>query len=248
MKPLLRSKMDIEKYRSNSSDIDSVLRENFDKLNVAIRENGVDVDTLYFKNRLMLDKEYIEILLQIKDIKPQKIYISSSALDSVCTGSVMPGLYNFCDKIPMCIVYDENDYKSKMSAQSISSAKKKINMIKDSELSKTQIILYPHCVITVEYVPHFIAGSYILRVTILLLHCIRSIYMPRGRVSNSKLKTLLKKHVTYPPFLQAFLNSHLRYLKNHHFSICDISFSYDSLLKYPKAPDSKILPKKYPNS
>ena len=63
----------------------------------------------------------------------------------------------------MCIVYDENDYKSKMSAQSISSAKKKINMIKDSELSKTQIILYPHCVINVEYVPHFIAGSYILQ-------------------------------------------------------------------------------------
>lgn len=163
MKPLLRSKMDIEKYRSNSSDIDSVLRENFDKLNVAIRENGIDIDDLYFKNRLMLDKEYIEILLQIKDIKPQKIYISSSALDSVCNGSVMPGLYNFCDKIPMCIVYDENDYKSKMSAQSISSAKKKINMIKDSKLSKTQIILYPHCVINVEYVPHFIAGSYILQ-------------------------------------------------------------------------------------
>ena len=163
MKPLLRSKMDIEKYHSNSGDIDSVLQENFDKLNVAIRENGVDVDTLYFKNRLMLDKEYIEILLQIKDIKPQKIYISSSALDSVCTGSVIPGLYNFCDKIPMCIVYDENDYKSKMSAQGISSAKKKINMIKDSELSKTQIILYPHCVINIEYVPHFIAGSYILQ-------------------------------------------------------------------------------------
>ena len=163
MKPLLRSKMDIEKYRSNSSDIDSVLRENFDKLNVAIRENGIDIDDLYFKNRLMLDKEYIEILLQIKDIKPQKIYISSSALDSVCNGSVMPGLYNFCDKIPMCIVYDENDYKSKMSAQSISSAKKKINMIKDSKLNKTQIILYPHCVINVEYVPHFIAGSYILQ-------------------------------------------------------------------------------------
>lgn len=118
---------------------------------------------MYFKNRLMLDKEYIEILLQIEDIKPQKLYISSSIFDSVCTGTVMPGLYNFCDKIPMCIVYDENDYKSNMSAQSISSEKKKINMIKDSELNKTKIILYPHCVINLEYVPHFIDGSYILQ-------------------------------------------------------------------------------------
>lgn len=163
MKPLLRSKKDVEKYLSNSNDLDSVLQENFDKLNVAIRENCTDIDDLYFKNRLMLDKEYIEILLQIKDIKPQKLYISSSALDAVCTGTVMPGLYNFCDKIPMCIVYDENDYKSKMSAKNISSAKKKINLINDSELIKTQIILYPHCVINIEYVPHFIDGSYILQ-------------------------------------------------------------------------------------
>lgn len=166
MKSLLRSRTDVEKYSSVNACIEKSLIDNFNTLNDYVRKDEKEIDEIYFTDRLMLNKEYIEILIQAQEIKPEKIIITTSSLDTICTNSVINTLHNISDKIPVNIVYNESDFYSNKIAQNIiknNKGSKKIQLAKDNDIVNTKIILYPQCYINVDYIPHFISGAYILQ-------------------------------------------------------------------------------------
>lgn len=126
-----------------------------------------EIDNLYFKNRYLYENEYVEILENIKNIKPQKVIISSDRLNKVINNGIITALRSNINNIELAFLCDKEDtdfrrfkdYFMKFNNKN----KDKIKWKDSYYTNETNIILYPYCLINIRYLTHEVNKRYIIQ-------------------------------------------------------------------------------------
>lgn len=168
----LRGYMSVKKYFNNELALDSLKEEKEQNANLLIenvlaKENvNEDIDNYYFKDRYLFEKEYNEILLSLKEIKPSEVIIISDNLKSILNHNVITTLETILDSCKITIIADEEEWKiNELKNKVISHKLKKKNEIKwdfSKNINRTKILLYPQAFINIEYVPIKLRGDYLI--------------------------------------------------------------------------------------
>lgn len=170
----LKRYKDINKYLGNGISIDKEKEINTNKLIEFIKDNSISyknepekLDEYFFVDRYMLYKEYNSVLLSIKSIKPTEVIISSGCLRSILDHNVIANIQGSLDNSKIIIVSDKSEWKvDEIKSKTLNYNHKKRNNIRwiESEaIKQTNIVIYPHCAITVNYIPISIGRDYLIR-------------------------------------------------------------------------------------
>ncbi|MUK89312.1 hypothetical protein GMD78_13115 [Ornithinibacillus sp. L9] len=166
------------KHLGTNLEINKEMKENTEKLVVLIENSGgrnirdysKELTDYYFANRYLLDKEYIEILLLLsRNIRPSEIIISSSHLEEILNHNVITELQVSLDHTKVTIFCDSNGkrnnhLKSKvMNFKSKNKKKNKILWVEGKAINQTNIVLYPQCAITINYMPIPVGNDYLIQ-------------------------------------------------------------------------------------
>lgn len=171
----LKKPSDIRKYISvNIYNKDKEKEKNTDELIKILcrdktfnKEYIEDMENKYFTDRYMLENEYIEILYSIKNIKPTEILISSSDLSRILDSNIISLLQSSLDNTRVIIICDPREWNiDQLKGKVINNKQKKkykIEWTQKTNIKKTDIVLYPHCSISIQYLPIPIGQDYLLK-------------------------------------------------------------------------------------
>lgn len=155
----LNEKITISKEKlENTQNLIQVV-ENMDESNC-----NEDLETNYFKTRLLFEKEYEYILTSIKDIRPSEIIISSGKLRDVLTDNIIASLQSSLNYAKVTIVFDDKEsgiesIKNKVNKYN---RKNKIEWFRRNGITCTKIVLYPECIINIKYNPFEVDADYLI--------------------------------------------------------------------------------------
>lgn len=127
-------------------------------LNDAISEmNDENIDKYYGKERYLFNDELNQILLNIKNVKPSKIIISSKVLWEILSNDVIEVLCMILDRAEIVILADKEEWKIQELEKKVlnkkTNKKNKIIWKYKNNLSEDKIILYPYATINRFFVP-----------------------------------------------------------------------------------------------
>lgn len=170
----LKRYLDIQKYLDTKVVLDDEKKQNTIKLLEVIKDNNIlgkgdteELDKNYFIDRYMLQKEYSNILMSIKSIRPTEVIISSGCLSNILDHNVIANIQGNLDYSKTTIVGDNSEWKvDELKSRVLNykqKKKNKIEWIESSDIKQTNIVLYPHCAITINYLPIAIGRDYLLR-------------------------------------------------------------------------------------
>ncbi|MCC5912456.1 MAG: hypothetical protein JJT76_18720 [Clostridiaceae bacterium] len=160
----------IDKYLKTEVEIDTVKKENTEKLIQAIgnsshKKDMEEIEKCYFADRYLLEKEYMDILVYIRNIKPSEIIISSGSLFELLEHNVIAALQESLDNTKVSIMCDTKDKRVKQLKGKVMNhklkKKNKIQWLEIEEINETNIILYPDCAINIKYLPIPVGKDYL---------------------------------------------------------------------------------------
>lgn len=142
-----------EKYVINKE-----LQQNAENLIRFIENTENDnIEECYFSNRYLLENEYVHILTTLKNVKPDEIIISSPLLKDMLSDEVIAALHSRLDSSELSIICNskENNIKQLKTRffKYTKKEKNKVQWLEKENITQTNIILYPKCAITIDYVP-----------------------------------------------------------------------------------------------
>lgn len=168
----LKNPLYVRKYFANELALDRLDEEKDKNTNLLIenvlskKDSNEAIEQYYFKDRYLLDKEYNQILLALKNIKPYEIVIVSGNLESILNYNVIATLQILLDRCKVRIVADEEEYNiDKLKNRVMNHKQKKKNEIKWSfskNINTTKILLYPYAYIIIDYVPIKLFDDYFI--------------------------------------------------------------------------------------
>lgn len=163
----------VKKYLNNElveDELKEVREQNTNLLieNVLLQgSNNENIEKYYFRDRYLLEKEYREILLLLKDIKPYEIVIVSDNLKSILNYNVIALLQIMLDRCKVRIIADEKEWNiDKLKNKLMNHKQKKKNQIKwdfSKNINRTEILLYPYAFINIDYVPIKLEADYLVK-------------------------------------------------------------------------------------
>lgn len=125
--------------------------------NAILSLNDDNIDKYYNKDRYLFNDELNQILLNIKNIKPSKIIISSKELWEILTNEVIEILYMILDRAEVIIIADENEWKVKELEKKVlnkkNNKKHKIIWKYANNSNEDRIVLYPYATIDRYFIP-----------------------------------------------------------------------------------------------
>lgn len=191
----LDNRFKCEKYLNENIVIDEEKRQNTEMLIKLVESNDFnknlneEVYKHYFTDRYLLEKEYLEILLLIKAIKPSEIIISSGVLNEIINHNVIVGLHEALDYAKIFIISDCEERNIAKFKNTIMDAKKKrknnIQWVSSSDVKETNILLYPKCGINIKYKPIPVGKDF-------LIHEIADITFNSQKIGEKKEQLLSK--------------------------------------------------------
>ncbi|EHJ01940.1 hypothetical protein CDLVIII_5466 [Clostridium sp. DL-VIII] len=133
-------------------------KRNSTLLNNAILEmNDENIDKYYNKERYLFNDELSQILLNIKNIKPSKIVISSKVLLEILSNDVIEVLCMILDRAEVVILADKQEWKiqelEKKMLNKKTNKKHKIIWKYTNNSNEDKIILYPYATINRYFIP-----------------------------------------------------------------------------------------------
>ncbi|MZK49042.1 hypothetical protein [Clostridium beijerinckii] len=171
---ILKSPYNIQRYLIHELNENIELKENTKALVDIIKNNEYSSDEViqqiqkhYFKNRYLLENEYMEIILAINKIKPSEIIISSDCLNKILNHNNIASLHMSLHNCNVTILsygkeYRIQDIKKKvMSIQS--KFRNKIKWTEKDNIKQSDIVIYPYCAINIMYVPINVDKDYIIK-------------------------------------------------------------------------------------
>lgn len=165
----LRRYSNINKYNNNKAIYNTEKAYNTENLINTIKsgKSTEEFEKYYFSNRYLLDKEYIEILYSIVNLRPTEILISSGNLIDFLKTDIILLLQASLDNAKVSIICDSNEWQVEHLRESVTNTKQKkknkIDWIERKDISQTNIIIYPYCAISIDYFPIPIGRDYILK-------------------------------------------------------------------------------------
>lgn len=168
---ILKRKSDVDKYLTEALVIDNEKQCSLSRLIEYAKKssgsnNGEELEKLYFCDRDLLDKEYMEILYLLKYIKPHELLISSSEISHILNDDIIGIILSQIDNInAIHIIYNSKEYNSdKIVAKLLNHKdKSKVKIDSKKDVSETNIILYPHCAINIKYYPIKVDNDYLVQ-------------------------------------------------------------------------------------
>ncbi|NLZ35777.1 MAG: hypothetical protein GX889_12950 [Clostridiales bacterium] len=162
------------KYLGIQVGIDSEKKENTEKLIQVLSNNATldnknkeEIEEYYFVDRYLLENEYYDILTSLKNIKPSEVIISSGKLSEILDYDVITALQTILNKTKIYIICDKNEYKiSQLKSKVMNYMQKKrsrIKWIEQENITQTNIILYPQCLINIKYNPIPVGKDYLIQ-------------------------------------------------------------------------------------
>lgn len=179
-------------YLNTQFNIDSEKKENTEKLIQILsnNKNKEEVEECYFVDRYLLENEYYDILNAIKNIKPSDVLISSGRLSEILRDDVIAALQTIVNKNKMYFIYDKGEKDiSKLKGTVMNYMHKKqnrIQWIEQDNITQTNILLYPQCLINIKYNPIPVGNDY-------LIQEIAEITFDQERIQNKKDELLALK-------------------------------------------------------
>lgn len=195
----LDNRFKCEKYLNENIVIDEEKRQNTEMLiklvesnNVNNKQNEEEIYKYYFTDRYLLEKEYLEVLLLIKSIRPSEIIISSGVLNQIMNHNIIVGLHEALDYAKICIISDCEEYNITKLKSLIMDVKKKrknnIQWVNSSVVKETNILLYPKCAINIKYKPIPVGKDF-------LIHEVSDITFNSQKIGEQK-EQLLNKYAS----------------------------------------------------
>ncbi len=153
---------DIEKAQNTEELISIVANNSYSK-----QEAITKIDECYFKDRYLLENEYMEILLSVNKIRPSEVIISSDCLNKILNHNIVASLHLCLDNSSVNIISCDSEYKIEELKNKVINVKgKKKNKLKwigGENINQTDIVIYPHCAINIMYIPISIDRDYIMK-------------------------------------------------------------------------------------
>ena len=161
------------KYLDIQVSIDGEKKEKTEKLVQVLSNNTTldnkskeEIEEYYFTDRYLLENEYFDILTSLKNIKPSEVVISSGELSKMLNDEVISALQSIINKTRIYIIYDKNEYKiSQLKSKLMNYMKKnrnRIQWIEQENITQTDIVLYPQCLINIKYNPIPVGKDYLI--------------------------------------------------------------------------------------
>lgn len=163
-----------DKYLGRQVGIDSMKNENTKKLIQVLLNNATvdnkskeEVEEYYFVDRYLFENEYYDILTSLKNIKPSEVVISSGKLSEILSDEVISALQAIVNKTKIHIIYDKNEHKiNQLKSKFMNYMKNKqnrIQWIEQKDITESNIILYPQCLISIRYNPIPVGKDYLIQ-------------------------------------------------------------------------------------
>ena len=170
----LKRYSDINKYLHNKVYKDAEKENNtenlvnlINKTSFSNKELPEELERYYFSDRYLLEKEYIEILYLLKDLKPSEIIMSSGNLTELLKNDIIALLQASLDNTRVSIISDSDEWRIGQLKEKVinhkQKKKNKIEWIEKRNLIQTDIVLFPYCAISVNYIPMEVGRDYLVR-------------------------------------------------------------------------------------
>lgn len=170
----LKRYSDINKYLQNKVYKDVEKGNNTENLVNLINKTGFsskelpeELERYYFSDRYLLEKEYIEIIYLLKDLKPSEIIISSGNLNELLKTDIIALLQASLDNTRVSIISDSDEWRIGQLKDKVinhkQKKKNKIEWIEKRNLIQTDIILFPYCAISINYIPIQVGRDYLVQ-------------------------------------------------------------------------------------
>lgn len=162
-----------DNYLDIQVGIDGEKKENTEKLVQVLLNNASldsksreEIEEYYFMDRYLLEKEYFDILTTLKNIKPSEVVVSSGELSKIINDEVISALQSIINRTRIYIICDKNEYKiSQLRSKFMNCLKKnqnRIQWIEQENITQTDIVLYPQCLVNIKYNPIPVGKDYLI--------------------------------------------------------------------------------------
>ncbi|MEK4059047.1 MULTISPECIES: hypothetical protein [unclassified Paenibacillus] len=171
----LKNKFEMEKYKKSLTSLDVDRNKNsqqlIDFINSENYKKGISAepfDNVYFTKRYLFQNELNAILNSLKNIKPIEVCISSFNCMDILNDTVLSSLQNAINNMntKLTVIIEKNDKQKngmKNKVLQLTKKEKMIDWIERDSIKNNLILLFPYCLIEMNYILTKIGNDYLVK-------------------------------------------------------------------------------------